>query len=116
MFNIVYYEKSDGTKPVAAFIKGLDPKMKTKVLREIQLLKEFGNTLGEPHSKSLKNGLFELRIKQGSNISRVLYFFFVGNKIILTNGFVKKEQKTPPSEIELAAKYKADYERRHKNG
>lgn len=50
--------------------------------------------------------------KQGSDITRVLYFFFIGKRAILTNGFVKKTQKTPPAAIELARKYKADYERR----
>ncbi len=50
-----------------------------------------------------------------SNISRVLYFFQVGDKAFLTNGFVKKTQKTPRQEIELAKKYRADYMRRHPN-
>lgn len=44
-----------------------------------------------------------------------MYFFFIGNKAVLTNGFTKKTQRTPKSEIELAKKYKADYERRQKN-
>ena len=44
-----------------------------------------------------------------SNITRILYFFVVGHQIILTNGFVKKTQKTPPEEIALAQKYRADY-------
>jgi phage-related protein len=52
---------------------------------------------------------FELRAKQSSNITRILYFFVVGHQIILTNGFVKKTQKTPPEEIALAQKYRADY-------
>lgn len=42
-------------------------------------------------------------------------FFVIGKKAILTNGFVKKSQKTPKSEKELAQKYKADYERRYGN-
>ena len=42
-----------------------------------------------------------------------LYFFFIGNKIVVTNGFVKKTQKTPQTELAKARKYKQDYERRH---
>ena len=67
-----------------------------------------------PHSEHLGDGIFELRVKQGSNIERVLYFFFTGDKAILTNGFTKKQQKTPPGEIRLAKDRRADYERRHK--
>ena len=58
--------------------------------------------------KSIKDGIFELRTKQGSDITRVLYFFIVGKKAVLTNGFIKKSQKTPKAEKELAKKYKAD--------
>ncbi|MCQ2549373.1 MAG: type II toxin-antitoxin system RelE/ParE family toxin [Lachnospiraceae bacterium] len=45
--------------------------------------------------------------------NRALYFFFIGNKAILTHGFTKKSQKTPKSELDLAKKYRADYKRRH---
>ena len=86
--------------------------MRAKLFRLLELLEEKGNTLREPYSKSLNDGIFEIRAKQGSDITRVLYFFYVGNKIILTNGFVKKSQKTPLSEIALAKKYRAEYERR----
>ena len=53
--------------------------------------------------------VFEIRTKFGSDITRVLYFFVVGKKVILTNGFIKKTQKTPASEITLAKQYRADY-------
>lgn len=67
--------------------------MRAKLFRLLELLEEKGNTLREPYSKSLDDGIFEIRAKQGSNITRVLYFFYIGNKIILTNGFIKKSQK-----------------------
>lgn len=66
---------------------------------EIDLLEEYGNELGGKYSKHLDNGIFELRIKVASDITRVLYFFCVDKKIILTNGFFKKMQKTPKVEI-----------------
>ena len=54
--------------------------------------------------------------KQGSNITRVLYFFYIGKKIIATNGFVKKTQKTPKEEIQLAKERRKDFiERMMKN-
>lgn len=115
MFDVEYYKKSDGTYPAEEFILSQDVKMKTKLLRLLELLELKGNELREPYSKSLSDGIFEIRANQGNNITRVLYFFVVGKKIILTNGFVKKTQKTPENEIELAKKYREDYERRREN-
>ena len=66
----------------------------------------------EPYSKSLGDGIFEVRAKQGSDISRVLYFFVIGKKVILTNGICQKSQKTPVGEIERAKRYRADYQSR----
>lgn len=70
--------------------------------RIIDLLEVNGPMVRMPYSEALGNGLFEIRIKQGTDISRVLYFFTAGRKIILTNGFVKKTQKVPVREINLA--------------
>ena len=78
----------------------------------LEFLEENGPALREPFSKPLGDGIFEIRAKQGSNISRVLYFFVIGRKIILTNGFVRKTAKTPPGEIERAKRYRADFQRR----
>ena len=78
------------------------------------LLETFGNQLREPHSKPLGDGIYEIRAKVASDITRVLYFFVVNKKIILTNGFVKKTQKTPDNEIALAQKYRKDYLERNK--
>ena len=83
--------------------------MRAKLLGSLALLEANGPQLREPYSKPLGDGIFEVRAKQGSNITRVLYFFFVGQHIILTNGFIKKTQKTPSAEIALAQKYRADY-------
>lgn len=113
MYEVEFYGTGNGRPPAAEFIDGLQPKMKAKVLRTIDLLEQYGPSLREPYSKSLNGGIFELRIKLGSDISRVLYFFFIGKKVVLTNGFIKKTQKTPSEVIETAKKYKIDYERRN---
>ena len=111
-FKIEYFEKGDNTRPAEEFILSEDFKLQSKIFRMLELLELKGNELREPYSSYLTDGIFELRSKQGSDVSRVLYFFVVGKKIILTNGFRKKTQKTPKSEIELAKKYKAEYEQR----
>jgi len=114
LFEVEYYEKENGRFPAEEFILSLDEKMQAKIFHELILLENYGNELREPHSKSLGDGIFEVRAKHSSDITRVLYFFFVGKKIVLTNGFVKKTQKTPPEQIELAKKYRKDYLNRHK--
>ena len=112
MFIVDFYKLENGKCPVQDFIMSLDMKMRAKTLRIISLLKEYGNLLGEPFSKSLKDGVFELRIQFGSDNVRILYFFCNGKTIILTNGFVKKTQKTPEKEIFLALKYREEYLKR----
>lgn len=111
-FNIDFYKTAENTCPVEEFLDSLTPKMLAKILRMILLLEEYGNELREPFSKPLKDGIFELRTQQGNNITRILYFFIIDKKIILTNGFIKKTQKTPKNEIIKAKNYRDDYLKR----
>lgn len=113
-FEIIVYAKQNNSEPVTEFLLSLSSKMQAKVLRQIDMLAEFGNKLREPYSAPIEDGIYELRIKQGSDISRVLYFFFVGKKIVLTNGFVKKTRKTPPEQIRIAKTYREDFLKRTK--
>lgn len=113
-FIVIAYEKDNGEVPVEDFLNSLDVKMRAKMFGMIGLLQEKGNQLREPYSKHLDDGIFELRCKVGSNITRVLYFFYYEGQIILTNGFVKKTQKTPHGEIELAKQRRSDYIERMK--
>ena len=116
MFSLDFYKLPNGEVPVEAFLDSLETKMRVKALNSMILLAEYGNSLRPPYSKYLEDGIFELRIKFASDITRIFYFFYVNDKIVLTNGFVKKTQKTPKSELDKAKKYKADYERRTSNG
>lgn len=108
-YAVEYFERPDGSRPAEEFILEQDFKMQAKLFMALEFLEERGPMLREPFSKPLGEGVFEIRAKQGSDISRVLYFFVVGKKVILTNGFVKKTQKTPAREIEKAKKYRAEY-------
>ena len=112
---IEFYKTEDGIEPAKDFLSSLEPKMQAKMFRIIDLLEANGPAIRLPYSSHLDDGIFELRAKQGSDITRVLYFFQVGNKAYLTHGFIKKTQKTPRSEIELAKKYRADHLRRYPN-
>ena len=108
-FEIVFYKTDTGESPVEDFLDSLNDKMRAKMLMSIRIIRENGFQTRMPYSEELEDGIFELRAKVGTDISRVLYFFMIGRKVILTNGFIKKTQKTPHEEIERAKKYRADY-------
>ena len=65
---------------------------------------EHGSNLGLPHTKSLNSGLFELRLKSKEGIGRVFYCTKVGKNIVMLHSFVKKSQKIPKNEIDIALK------------
>ncbi|MBP3197899.1 MAG: type II toxin-antitoxin system RelE/ParE family toxin [Butyrivibrio sp.] len=115
-FVVDFYKEADGSKPLGEFVKSLNVKMKAKVVANLHLLEEYGNLAREPLSKELEDGIFELRTIEGNDIVRILYFFDKGKIIIATNGFVKKKQKTPRSEIDLAKSRRSDYHLRKEAG
>lgn len=108
-FSVEFYTKDNGEKPAKDFLLSTNIKMRAKLLGIIDILETYGNQLREPYSKHLSDGIYEIRGKVGSDITRVLYFFYLDGRIVLTNGFVKKTQKTPKNEIELAKKYRQDF-------
>lgn len=116
-WNVIYYQKESGEEPVADFIASLPSKHRAKALWEVRLLVEYGTALREPYSKSIQGekykGLFELRVQQGNDISRIFYFLPVGNTFILLHGFIKKAGKTPTRELDTALRYMQDYQRRY---
>jgi phage-related protein len=63
-----------------------------------------GANLGPPHTDSFGDGLFELRLKGSDGIARVFFCTLVGRRIMMLHSFIKKTQKTPPREIEVARK------------
>ena len=111
-FKVVFYSKENGDTPFLDFYETLTPKMRARVFWTINLLKSAGPSLRDPYSAPLKDGLFELRAKQGSDIVRCIYFFYKGRIVILTNGFIKKTEKTPRREIMKAKRYQEDWIRR----
>ena len=101
-WNVNFYKTQNNSSPVEDWILNLENEAKAKVLRNIQLLKELNINLKAPFVKPLKNKLYELRTKDSKGIYRIIYFAYKNQTFYLLNGFVKKDQKTPNKEIELA--------------
>ena len=68
----------------------------------LELLMEFGPQLRMPHSKSLGEGLFELRLRCKDGIGRVFYCFMTGKRIVILHSFIKKTQRTSLKELQVS--------------
>ena len=92
------------------FFKILKPDVQKKINWTLQLIATI-DRVPKKYFDHITNstGIFEIRVEVGTDIYRVFSFFDKGNLIILINGFQKKIQKTPKSEIELAEKLKKQY-------
>lgn len=91
-----------------SFMETLSEKVQTKIQYGLLLLKT-QERLSTKFVKLIKDGIFELRTEYEGNIYRVFFIFDEGNIVVLFNGFQKKTQKTPKSEIEKAIKIKEAY-------
>ena len=89
--------------------------MKDKIIWTLDLIEELPR-VPETYLKHIENtdGLYEIRVQQGSDIFRIFCFFDHGQLVVLANGFQKKTQKTPKQEIEKALKIKEHYETRER--
>lgn len=108
-FELVFYQKSNGDCPVGEFMNSLNNVMYNKMSSKLTSLEFCGNQPKGDFTKNLGDGIFELRAQTKTDISRILFFFDKNRKIVLTNGFVKKTQRLPASEMETAKRYRADY-------
>ena len=110
-WTIDYYVTADGKCPVRNFVDSLSPEGQAKYIFITRLLTEYGVLVKEPYVKQLtgRKKLFEIRIRDKTGISRILYFTHTGKKFILLHGFAKKTDKTPLREIEIAEERMKDY-------
>lgn len=111
----VLFMALDGDCPVENFLNDItDKKLRAKTIKNIYQLAMEGETARMPLSRYIDDGIYELRSVQSSNITRIFYFFVVGNKIIMTNGYVKKSQELNKKEFEKAKKLMKVYMRQFK--
>ena len=110
MREIKFYTTQSGKSPVVEFLDSLNSKQAKKVTWVLNLI-ESTPRVPKDYFKKLTgtSGIWEVRIQSGSNIFRLLGFLDNGKFVVLTNGFIKKSQKTPRNEIEIAEQRKTDY-------
>jgi phage-related protein len=101
-FRIEYVELPNGRVPAREFVDGLDDRAAARIDAFIQRLRVYGNQMQGKFVKKLTDHIFELRVKQFDRIFRILYFYRPGMLIVITSGFQKKTEQTPPGEITRA--------------
>ena len=107
----VFFRTAAGGEPVREWLKGLEPiEDRKRIGLDIQTV-EFGWPVGMPTCRPLKDGLYEVRTNLTSGrIGRVLFYIGGQGEMVLLHGFIKKSQKTPDEDMELARKNKRLHE------
>jgi len=108
-YRCVYYQTRAGRIPVKEFVDSLHGRTQHKFFNVVILLEEYGKNLPRPHAQYIADDIFELRFVGIEGGVRIFYFFFHENKVVLSNGFIKKTRKAPKREIELAKERKKAY-------
>lgn len=98
-YTITYYSAK-----VQTDILELPKTITAKYFSYIDLMQEYGANLGMPHTKAMGDGLFELRLKGAEGIARVFYCVIINRQIVMLHSFVKKTDKTPKNELNIAVK------------
>jgi len=111
-FDVVFFETASGKQPVREYIKGLSKEDQKEVGADIRVVQD-NFPMGLPLVRKLKPELWEIRSFIKDGINRVFFTFF-NNKIILLHAIVKKMQKTPPKEIDVAIERLKDFKKMQK--
>ena len=113
MREIIFYTTKNGSSPIEEFLDSLPAKQAKKVTWVLQLIETL-DSVPIQYFKKLDgtDDIWEVRVDFGNDAFRLLCFLDGGNMVVLTNGFAKKTQKTPTSEISLAERRKKDYQSR----
>lgn len=95
---------------VEAEILALPAGFLARFVRYAEKIEVYGPDLGMPHTRAMGDGLFELRLKSAEGIARVFYCTLIGKRILVLHHFIKKTDKTPAKELDLARKRKKEIE------
>lgn len=107
-WTITYYSES-----VQEEVLALPAGFLGRYLRYSDRMEAYGPDLGMPHTRSMSDGLFELRLKAAEGIARVFYCTMVDKKIVMLHQFIKKTDKTPLKELEIARRRMKEIKNAH---
>ena len=109
--SVIFFRTAAGREPVRDWLKSLEPVEDRKQIGVDIKAVEFGWPIGMPVCRSLGDRLYEVRSNlSGNKIARVLFYVDVEGRMVLLHGFIKKTQKTPTTDMELAQKNKRLHE------
>lgn len=111
-WDVEFYSDNNGNCELAEWIIKLKVSQRDKVIAWIDKLQEMGPLLPRPYADILRDGIHELRIKVSSNQVRILYFFVLESRIVLTHPFYKNVSKVPEKEIKKAIRIREEYVKR----
>lgn len=107
----IFFRTEAGGEPVWDWLKSLSREDRKQIGTDIMTV-EFGWPIGMPVSRALGHGLYEVRTNlSGNRIARVLFYIDKRSHMVLLHGFIKKTQKTPAEDLNLAAGNKSKHER-----
>ena len=98
-YKIIYYNEQ-----VRQQVDDLPQRLKARYIFLTDVMKVQGANLGIPHTEALGDGLFELRMKAQEGIARAFFCTLIKKRIVILQCFIKKTQKTPKKELDLARK------------
>jgi len=107
--DVVFYQTGSGNEPVREWLRGLSKADKRAIGSDIKTV-QYGWPIGMPVVRKLDAGLWEVRSRLDQRISRVL-FTVDDDTMVLLHGFIKKSQKTPKEDLQLAKDRKANLEK-----
>ena len=105
--NVVFFITAAGNEPVREWLKSL-PREECKSIGVDILKVQYAWPLGKPLVENVGDGIWEIRSRLPNRIARTL-FVVVDGEIVILHGFIKKQQKTPQDELNLAKKRKKQY-------
>ncbi len=107
----IFFRTEAGGEPVREWLKGLSPENRKRIGEDIKTV-EFGWPIGMPVCRPLGDGIYEVRTSLAQNrIARVLFSIDKKGRMVLLHGFIKKTQKTPDEDLDLARSNKSKHQR-----